>query len=239
MAGFGSTRCPGLLTLLAALLCLVGTSIRLVVRRPWRWPGVGRALDSGSIQAWQVDALKIAGLEPQLDRLIGRFHSSVALGLAIGAIVGGYLPQWLGAPLPNGNPTHWNLLLQAGLTGLHLVLLGWLFREGEHRGDPTTTPLLHLLRQALQAAFRLPTLRLGDAGHLGGRPVAVRSGNLLAAAFADPDTRRRLRALRLAGERVLCCRRTRTLGAQPVVATHRWRQRGAGWVACCAWSPAY
>lgn len=148
-----------LLTLLAALLCLVGTAFGWLFAA-LALAGVGRALDSGGIQAWQVDALKIAGLEPQLDRLIGRFHSSVALGLAIGAIVGGYLPQWLGAPLPNGNPTHWNLLLQAGLTGLHLVLLGWLFREGEHRGDPTTTPLLHLLRQALQAAFRLPTLRL-------------------------------------------------------------------------------
>lgn len=147
-----------LLTLLAALLCLVSSDFDWLFAA-LALAGVGRALDSGSIEAWQVEALERAHLAQRLDVYIGRFHSCTATGLAAGAIVGGYLPTWLGPFWFEQPATQWNLLLQAGLTALHLCLLPWLFYEGDLGSDHGTGGGVQTLRQALAQLRSNQTLR--------------------------------------------------------------------------------
>ncbi|MFG1497245.1 MFS transporter [Saccharospirillum sp. HFRX-1] len=145
-----------LLTLLAALLCLVSTDFGWLFAA-LALAGVGRALDSGSIEAWQVEALERTQLGHRLDVYIGRFHSCTATGLAAGAILGGYLPTWLGPFWCEQPATQWNLLLQAGLTALHLCLLPWLFHEGDLGSDHGSG--VQPLRQALAQLRSNQTLR--------------------------------------------------------------------------------
>ncbi len=60
--------------------------------------GVGRALDSGPVEAWYVDT--VHGLDPQADVAPGLARQSAAdgAGLALGAVAGGLLPGLLGGP---------------------------------------------------------------------------------------------------------------------------------------------
>ncbi len=60
--------------------------------------GVGRALDSGPVEAWYVDT--VHGIDPAADVAPGLARHSAADGggLALGAVVGGLLPGLLGGP---------------------------------------------------------------------------------------------------------------------------------------------
>jgi hypothetical protein len=71
--------------------------------------GVGRALDSGPVEAWYVDT--VHGIDPRADVAPGLAKHGAADGgsLALGAIVGGFLPTALGG---------------AGAAGLALPYLG-------------------------------------------------------------------------------------------------------------------
>ncbi|GGX59460.1 MFS transporter [Saccharospirillum salsuginis] len=94
--------------------------------------GIGRALDSGSIEAWQVDRLNASNQGDRIPSAIARFHVATALAIACGALLGGYLPDWLEPVRADKmRPTEWNLWAQAAVTGVHLLLLRWLFHEGD------------------------------------------------------------------------------------------------------------
>lgn len=81
--------------------------------------GVAKALESGTYSAWYVERLNENGWEDKTEKLTGQLQATAALGLMIGAIGGGYLPDLLGER--NGlSGTEWNLLAFLVLNILHL-----------------------------------------------------------------------------------------------------------------------
>lgn len=105
--------------------------------------GMAEALNSGTIDAWYVEQIKSRGEEEKLQSYISAFQASIAAGLAVGAIAGGYIPNILPAfdgfpPTPAFDgfpPTTWNLIITASLGAIHLLLTPYLFREGESRPE--------------------------------------------------------------------------------------------------------
>ena len=98
--------------------------------------GMAEALNSGTIDAWYVEQIKSNGDEEKLQSYISVFQASMAAGLAIGAILGGYIPNIMPA-IDGFPPTTWNLIITASLGTIHLLLTPYLFREGESRPEIT------------------------------------------------------------------------------------------------------
>lgn len=124
--------------------------------------GVSRALDSGCIEAWQSERLQETESETAFVRHLAGFHTLSALSMAAGALTGGYLTDALAHWTPASmQPTEWNLIAQAALTLLHLLLVPMLFREpGRACVEATNVDGLHL-QTALQLAWqRRPVRRL-------------------------------------------------------------------------------
>ncbi len=96
--------------------------------------GMAEALNSGTIDAWYVEQIKSNGDEEKLQSFISIFQASMAAGLAIGAILGGYIPNIMPA-IDGFPPTTWNLIITASLGTIHLLLTPYLFREGESRPE--------------------------------------------------------------------------------------------------------
>lgn len=97
--------------------------------------GMAEALNSGTIDAWYVEQIKSRDETEKLQSYISMFQASMAAGLAIGAISGGYIPKFL--PIIEGYPpTTWNLIIAASMGTVHLLLTPLLFREGETRIKP-------------------------------------------------------------------------------------------------------
>ena len=98
--------------------------------------GLAEALNSGTIDAWYVEQIKSNGDEEKLQSFISIFQASMAAGLAVGAILGGYIPNIMPA-IDGFPPTTWNLIITASLGTIHLLLTPYLFREGESRPEAT------------------------------------------------------------------------------------------------------
>ena len=115
--------------------------------------GLTRALESGSVSAWEVEQLRRQGLGDRLSELLGRFQAVNALGIAMGALIGGHLPGWLSS-MHALTPTSVNLLVAAALTAVHVLLLPLIFREGDQVAPPD--PSISLGKQ-IQTALKLAT----------------------------------------------------------------------------------
>jgi len=96
--------------------------------------GLAEALNSGTIDAWYVEQIKNNGDEEKLQSFISVFQASMATGLAVGAVIGGYIPNILPA-IEGFPPTTWNLIIAAALGAFHLMITPYLFSEGETRRD--------------------------------------------------------------------------------------------------------
>ncbi len=92
--------------LASSVLSLLGMLGFVVAHEPWAFAlaygivGVGRALDSGPLESWYVDAVhQLDG--PAADPTVGLARAGVANGvaLALGAVAGGLLPLLPGAAL--------------------------------------------------------------------------------------------------------------------------------------------
>ena len=64
----------------------------------WALKGVGRALDSGPLEAWYVDAVRAADPDADVTPGLSRAGAADGAGLCLGAVLGGLLPL-LGAGL--------------------------------------------------------------------------------------------------------------------------------------------
>lgn len=122
--------------------------------------GLARALESGSVSAWEVEQINKQGLTERLSELLGRFQAFNALGIAAGAFIGGYLPGWFGSLIPTMPPTTINLFTIAALTAVHILLLPFLFREGDLVTQPEVRPtVMGQIRTAIQLASGNRALR--------------------------------------------------------------------------------
>mgnify|MGYP002779560153 CR=1 FL=1 len=85
----------GLLTTASLLLMVVADDIPTFALA-WAVHGAGRALDSGPLEAWYVDA--VHGTDPAADVTPGLSRAGAAdgLGLSLGAVLGGVLPLLVG-----------------------------------------------------------------------------------------------------------------------------------------------
>ncbi|TCS35682.1 MFS transporter [Reinekea marinisedimentorum] len=94
--------------------------------------GAARALESGSVSAWEIEQIRSVGEENMLTSYLSRFQALNAIGIAIGALLGGYIPDLFLHHFPGYIlPASSNLLVVAAITSLHILLLPFLFREGD------------------------------------------------------------------------------------------------------------
>jgi MFS family permease len=86
----------GLLTIASLLLMVVADGLAMFAVA-WAVHGMGRALDSGPLEAWYVDT--VHGTDPDADVTPGLSRAGAAdgLGLSLGAVLGGVLPLLVGA----------------------------------------------------------------------------------------------------------------------------------------------
>lgn len=81
----------GLLTTAGLLLLAVADSTALFALA-WALQGVGRALDSGPLEAWYVDAVHAADADADVTPGLSRAGAADGAGLCLGAVLGGLLP---------------------------------------------------------------------------------------------------------------------------------------------------
>ena len=81
----------GLLTTAGLLLLAVADSTALFALA-WALKGVGRALDSGPLEAWYVDAVHAADADADVTPGLSRAGAADGAGLCLGAVIGGLLP---------------------------------------------------------------------------------------------------------------------------------------------------
>ncbi|MGW6421854.1 MFS transporter [Nocardia sp. NPDC055053] len=116
-----------LLFLVSAVSLGIGTSV-LVIATGILLEAAGRALDSGPLQAWYVDA--VHAVDEDVDLTSGFAHGRTAgsIALAVGALVGGALAGW--APVPSTGPVlalSLPYLVAAGVVVIRiLVQLAWV-----------------------------------------------------------------------------------------------------------------
>ena len=118
--------------------------------------GFSRALSSGSIEAYFIDAYLRQYGEKQLPRYLAQINIAITSGLAIGGVVGGYLPRLVGEGLARHTAcTHYdsNLLFIIALSGLLIVLTSFCVPKSDqhHHPDGRQVPLLaHAIRVGLR-----------------------------------------------------------------------------------------
>ena len=92
--------------------------------------GLSGALRSGSVDAWVVEQINEKGMGEKLQSHLGVFQASMAAGMAVGAIGGGYIPVYM-PQTDLFTPTSWNLIVVVILLTIHLLISPYLFSEGE------------------------------------------------------------------------------------------------------------
>jgi MFS family permease len=122
-----------LLTIASLLLMVVADGIPLFALA-WAVHGMGRALDSGPLEAWYVDTVHTT--DPQADVTTGLSRAGAAdgIGLSFGAILGGVIPLLVG---DDSGALAVPLLAAAGMTAVSLlciVLLVVPLRTSERSG---------------------------------------------------------------------------------------------------------
>jgi len=100
--------------------------------------GAGRALSSGSLEAWFVDQVKLLAPERDIEAELGPAGAVMLLAVAAGSILGSGLPGALrGMPLPRGWSTlAWPLVFDIAIKILTAVLAVILVREPRRHGSP-------------------------------------------------------------------------------------------------------
>jgi hypothetical protein len=135
--------------------------------------GAGRALDSGPLQAWYVDAVHLA--DPQADVVPGLSRAGTAdcLALSVGAVLGGLTPALL-----QGSDASLLVLPYVAATALSLLSVTAVLLLVTPTGPPRTGSAAKALRAGIAAVPR--TVR--DAVSLSVRDDALRRVMLLSLA---------------------------------------------------------
>jgi len=145
--------------MIIAIIGIILTSNFLIILASMALLGMAEALNSGTIDAWSVEQIKKRGDSEKLQSYISIFQSSTAAGLAVGAILGGYIPKIM-PTLENYPPTTWNLIFTAALAVLHLILTPYLFREGEARSkDVDKKEIAKQIGNAIRFSFNHAIVR--------------------------------------------------------------------------------
>ncbi|MCF6508786.1 MFS transporter [Blastococcus sp. MG754426] len=106
------------LSTITSLLLMVAADDVVTFAVAWGALGVGRALDSGPLEAWYVDAVHAAEPGADVTRGLSLAGAADGLGLSLGAVLGGLLPLVVG---DDSSALAAPLLVAAGLTAVSLV----------------------------------------------------------------------------------------------------------------------
>ena len=140
--------------------------------------GAARALQSGPLEAWYVDAVHSADPGAEVQRGISRGWALEALGLAAGAVTGGLLPQLVSGLPADGliAPFSVPFLLASALTAAGLAAVLVLMREPpRHRARPSAGRIVRDVPHTIAAGLRLAS---------GDRTIVLVLGATLAFGFA-------------------------------------------------------
>jgi MFS family permease len=96
--------------------------------------GIHRALDSGPLEAWYVDATLAADPDAQVEHGLGRGSAVLSTAIALGALLSGGLVAV--HPVPGLDPLLLPLLVALGLYVLHLAAVALLMTEESRARDP-------------------------------------------------------------------------------------------------------
>lgn len=116
----------GAIAIVAASVFVLAPSFGLFVLA-WALQGIFRALDSGPLEAWYVDAAHAEDCHAPVERALARAGTVLGLAIAIGALGSGGLVAW--APIPGWSPLLLPFVLAIAVNVAHLVLTIVLVRE--------------------------------------------------------------------------------------------------------------
>jgi hypothetical protein len=119
--------------IVAAVIAIVAAGIFLLAHSfvifvlAWALQGIFRALDSGPLEAWYVDAVQAVDSGAPVERTLARAGTVLGLAIAVGALGSGGLVAW--APLRGSSPLLLPFGLAIAVNVAHLVLTIVLVRE--------------------------------------------------------------------------------------------------------------
>jgi MFS family permease len=122
-------------------LSMLGYSIILATSGlPWllagfSFYGIARAFSSGSVETIFInDYIREHGKD-KLHRLMSALNAGEILGLALGALAGGFLPMLWAGTFPGQNRYNGNLILQISVQAILLVLSITFIKEPAHKSS--------------------------------------------------------------------------------------------------------
>ncbi|PKL23580.1 MAG: MFS transporter [Spirochaetae bacterium HGW-Spirochaetae-3] len=122
--------------------------------------GVSRAFSSGSIEALYIDSFIARRGKGGLHSLVAAMSVGETLGLAVGALAGGYIPLLWKRLYPLSNPYNGNLLVQVALLVALLALTVLAPHRDAPRGDAPAakTKIKELFRESARAVRGNPVV---------------------------------------------------------------------------------
>ncbi|WP_260261419.1 MFS transporter [Vibrio intestinalis] len=104
--------------------------------------GSARAIYSGTLDAWFYDAFSLAKGKMTFHRALAKVNFMVTIGLALGALAGGYLGRWAPfIPFELQASMDANLVVIIGLCLLLMMFTPCLIKERHSRHHTTSTPI--------------------------------------------------------------------------------------------------
>ena len=125
---------------------------------------LGQALYSGPLEAWYVDAVHAQDARADVTPGLARGHSAQGLGLGIGALVGGALPQLAGGLPSDGDDVLLSFsvpfLVAAGLSAIGMVAIATLLDEPPRERTHVAAPgVVATMRRAISISTRNTAVR--------------------------------------------------------------------------------
>jgi MFS family permease len=119
--------------------------------------GVARALQSGPLEAWYVDTVHATDPDADVRRGISRAWSLEAIGLAVGAVIGGFLPSLATGLSPEAAivPMSIPYVASAALTVVGLVAVVLLMTDGPTGPRPAVGRVIRDVPATVAAGLRL------------------------------------------------------------------------------------
>jgi len=124
--------------------------------------GIGRALGSGTLEAWYVERLQEQQRETEIGRQLSSVHAWSLVAMAIGALIGTGLVHFFSEQHNRDNPYLFTLIAVFILHACILLSMPYFFQEGEGEGhsQEAMSSGIALIGKTLQVCWSVPVLQL-------------------------------------------------------------------------------
>jgi MFS family permease len=142
----------------AAYISLLLANGFLAVSTAFGLYGVSRALSSGSLEALIIDRyIELRG-QGKLHRLMSAVNAADTAGLALGSVLGGFLPGFWTSIAPGVNRYHGNLFAMLVLLAVLGAIVGLSVSEERHAGNRASAKLGSFIAESIAFARSSPAL---------------------------------------------------------------------------------